>query len=271
MDELVFPAVSSLKHPGEGADVTDKGIGLFFSRLLTPSVAFEVETGWARRSWGPAERSGFDTTSLSLKGLLYKNDLHETMLSAGLAWGIPGSGAQGIGASRPDTLAPGVFFGKGLGDAPDALAWLRPFAITGAVTLEHPMSDTSTNLGIDEQTGLLAPLPTWRTDTLHWGFSLQYSTFYLTSRYTPGRLPKNEPLHQFIPLVEFAFDTPRGQKTAATISPGLAYIGESWQLAAEAIIPANTEGGRTVGVRAHLFLFLDDLFPALFGRPVFGP
>src|SRR5258708_7573962 len=55
MDELVFPAVSSLKHPGEGADVTDKGIGLFFSRLLTPSVAFEVETGWARRSWGPAE------------------------------------------------------------------------------------------------------------------------------------------------------------------------------------------------------------------------
>ena len=190
MDELVFPAVSSLKHPGEGADVTDKGLGLFFSRLLTPSVAFEVETGWARRNWGPAERSGFDTTSLSLKGLLYKNDLHETMLSAGLAWGIHGSGAQGIGASRPDTLAPGVFFGKGFGDAPDALAWLRPFAITGAVTLEHPISDTSTNLGIDERTGLLAPMPTRGTDTLHWGFSLQYSTFYLTSRYTPGRLPQ---------------------------------------------------------------------------------
>jgi hypothetical protein len=51
----------------------------------------------------------------------------------------------------------------------------------------------------------------------------------------------------------------------------LAYIGESWQLAAEAIIPANTEGGRTIGVRAHLFLFLDDLFPALFGKPVFSP
>jgi len=271
MDELIFPAVSNLKRPAEGADITDKGIGLFFSRLLTPSVAFEVETGWTRRSRGPAERSGFDTTSLSLKGLLYKNDLHETMLSAVLAWGIHGSGAQGIGASRPDTLSPGVFFGKGFGDAPDALAWLRPFAITGAVTLEHPMSDTSTNLDIDERSGLLAPMPTRNTDTLHWSFSLQYSTFYLTSRYTPGRLPKNEPLHQFIPLIEFAFDTPRGQKTAATISPGLAYIGEGWQLAAEAIIPVNTEGGRTVGLRAHLFLFLDDLFPALFGRPVFGP
>jgi hypothetical protein len=149
--------------------------------------------------------------------------------------------------------------------------WLRPFAITGAVTLEHPMSDTSTNLGIDERAGQFTSIPTRNADTLHWGFSIQYSTFYLTSRYTPGRLPKNEPLYQFIPLVEFAFDTSRGQKTAATINPGLAYIGQNWQLAAEAIIPANTEGGQTIGVRAHLFLFLDDLFPALFGKPVFSP
>ena len=271
MDELVFPAVSSLKHPGEGADVTDQRIGLSFFRLLTPSLALGVETGWIHRNWGPAQREGFDTTSLSLKGLLYKNDLHEAMLSAELAWGIHGSGAQGVGASRPDTITPGIFFGKGFGDAPDSLAWLRPFAITGAVTLEHPMSDTSTNLGIDEDTGQLAPMPTRNADTLHWGFSLQYSTFYLTNRYRPGQLPKNEPLYQFIPLVEFAFDTPRGEKTAATINPGLAYVADSWQLAAEAIIPANTEGGRRVGVRAHLFLFLDDLIPAVFGKPLFGP
>src|ERR1700686_232281 len=102
MDELVFPAVSSLKHPGEGADVTDQRIGLSFFRLLTPSVALGVETGWIHRNWGPAQREGFDTTALSLKGLLYKNDLHEAMLSAELAWGIRGSGAQGVGASRLD-------------------------------------------------------------------------------------------------------------------------------------------------------------------------
>lgn len=270
MDELVLPAVTSLKHPGEGADVMDNRIGAAFSRLLTPSLALGVETGWIHRNWGPAQTSGFDTTSLSLKGLLYKNDLHETMLSAGLAWGIHGSGAQGVGASRPDTISPGIFFGRGFGDAPDALAWLRPFAITGAVTLEHPMSDTSSNLGIDEETGQLVPMPTRNADTLHWGFSLQYSTFYLTSRYTPGQLPKHEPVHQLIPLVEFAFDTPRGEKTAATINPGFAYIAQSWQVAAEAIIPANTQGGSRVGARAHLFLFLDDLLPAVFGKPLFG-
>jgi hypothetical protein len=32
--------------------------------------------------------------------------------------------------------------------------------------------------------------------------------------------------------------------------------------------PLNSEGGRTIGVRAHLFLFLDDLIPAVFGKPL---
>jgi hypothetical protein len=111
---------------------------------------------------------------------------------------------------------------------------------------------------------------TRNVDTLHWGFSLQYSTFYLTSRYTPGRLPKNEPAYQFIPLVEFTFDSPRGEKTAATMNPGLAYVGGAWQVAAEAIVPLNTEGGSRIGARAQLVLFLDELIPSLFGKPLLG-
>ena len=39
--------------------------------------------------------------------------MHETMVSAGLAWGIGGSGSQGIGANQPNTLELGIFFGKG--------------------------------------------------------------------------------------------------------------------------------------------------------------
>jgi hypothetical protein len=268
MDELVFPAVSSLKHPREGADVTDDRIGGSFTRLLTSTLSVGIESGWIHRNWGVAQRSGFDTTALTLKDLLYKSELHEVMISAGLAWGIGHSGAQGVGASKPDTIQPSIFFGKGFGDLPDGLAWLRPFAVTGAVTLEHPTSGTSTNFGIDEDTGQLGPMLTRNVDTLHWGFSLQYSMFYLTNRYTPGKLPKDEPVHQFIPLVEFAFDTPRGEKTAATMNPGLAYVAGAWQVAAEAIVPINSEGGRTIGMRAHLFLFLDDLFPAVFGKPL---
>lgn len=255
MDELILPAVTSLKHPDEDDNVTDNRIGSSFTRLLTPTVSVGIESGWIHRNWGVAQHSGFDTTALTVKDLLYKNDLHEVMISAALTWGIGHSGAQGVHANKPDIIQPGIFFGKGFGDLPDGLAWLRPFAVTGAVTLEHPMTGTSINYGIDEQTGELGPMLTRNVDTLHWGFSLQYSTFYLTSRYTPGKLPKNEPLYQFIPLVEFAFDSPRGEKTAATMNPGLAYVGGAWQLAAEAIVPLNSEGGRTI-VHARSSIFV---------------
>jgi hypothetical protein len=54
------------------------------------------------------------------------------LVSAGLAWGIGRSGAVGVAANGPDTIQPGLFFGKGFGDLPNSLAWLRPFAVTGA-------------------------------------------------------------------------------------------------------------------------------------------
>jgi hypothetical protein len=217
---------------------------------------------------GTSHRSGFDTTNLTIKGEVYRNDLHETLVSAGLSWGIAHSGAQGIGANAPDLISPGIFFGKGLGDLPDSLAWLRPFGMTGAVSLEHPMTGTAINFGIDEQTGQLSPMVTRKVDTLHWGFAVEFSTLYLTSRFAPGKLPKQEPLNQLVPLVEFSFVSPRGEKTAATMNPGLSYVAVTWQVAAEAIVPLNAEAGRGIGGRAQLLLFLDDLIPSLFGKPL---
>jgi len=67
-------------------------------------------------------------TSLTVKWEVYRNDLHETLVSAGFGWGIGHSGAQGIAANASDLLQPGIFFGKGFGDLPDGLAWLRPFS-----------------------------------------------------------------------------------------------------------------------------------------------
>lgn len=74
------------------------------------------------------------------------------------------------------------------------------------------------------------------------GFSVQYSTYYLTDRFTGGP-PAEEPLFQFVPLVEFAFSNTLGpdstQRTQASANPGLAYVGATWQVAAEAIVPLN--------------------------------
>jgi hypothetical protein len=269
-DEAIVPNFSNSKHPGEGGDVVDNRFSWSFFRLLTKTLGVGIDSGWIHRNWGVSQRAGFDTTNLTIKGEVYRNDLHETLVAAGLGWGIGHSGAQGVEANAPDLITPGIFFGKGFGDLPDSLAWLRPFGITGAVSLEHPMTGAAINFGIDEQTGQLSPMVTRKVDTLHWGFAVEFSTLYLTSRFTPGKLPQREPLNQFVPLVEFSFDSPRGEKTAATMNPGLSYVAVTWQIAAEAIVPLNTEGGSRIGARAQLLLFLDDLIPSLFGKPLLG-
>jgi hypothetical protein len=267
-DESILPLFTSSKQPGEGGDVADNRFNWSIFRLLTPTLGVGLDSGWVHRNSGNSQRAGVDSTNVTIKGEVYRNDLHEVLVAAGLTWGIGHSGAQSVGANAPDTILPGVFFGKGFGDFPDSLAWLRPFGITGAVSLEHPMTGGAINFGVDPQVGQLAPMLTRSVDTLHWGLAVEFSTLYLTSRFTPGKLPKEEPLNQFVPLVEFSFDSPRGQKTAATMNPGLSYVAVTWQVAAEAIVPLNREAGRSVGARAQLLLFLDDLIPSLFGKPL---
>jgi hypothetical protein len=110
-------------------------------------------------------------------------------------------------------------------------------------------------------------MPTTNVDIPHWGFAVEFSTLYLTSRFTGGP-PKEEPLNQLVPLVEFAFDSSRGTKSIATMNPGLSYAAVSWQLAVEAIVPLNSASGHNIGGRAQLLLFLDDLAPSLFGKPL---
>jgi hypothetical protein len=266
-DEAIVPDFSSWDHPAAGADATDNRINWSFTRLLTPTVGFVVDNSWMDRNWGVAHRAGFDVTTLGLKWEIYRNNPGEALVSAGLGWGIAHSGAQGIAANAPDMIKPGIFFGKGFGDLPDGVSWLRPFGITGAIVLDHPTGGVSTNLGIDPLTGQPGPMATNNVDILHWGFAVEFSTLYLTSRFTGGP-PKQEPLNQLVPLVEFAFDSSKGTKSIATMNPGLSYVAVSWQIAIEAIVPLNNASGHNIGGRAQLLLFLDDLAPSLFGKPL---
>jgi len=260
------------KHPlnsQSGFNIVDKSMSWSFVRLLTPELSLGVDSGWIHRSgFGFPTQTGFDQTSITLKQLMYKNEPHEILISASFTWGIASTGSQAVGANSPNTLVPAITFGKGFGDLPDQLGWLRPFGITGAIAAEFPTRATSVNFGFDPATTTFGPVIGTDVTTLHWGLSLQYSTFYLTDRFKSGQLPEQEPLHQFIPLVEFAFDSPRTQKTAATMNPGLAYVEDVWQLSAVAIVPLNSQGGHGLGFRAQLLLFLDDLIPSLFGKPL---
>ncbi|HLX17676.1 MAG TPA: hypothetical protein VKS24_21005 [Bradyrhizobium sp.] len=266
-DEAIFPNFSHLDHPGGGGNVTDNRIDYAFTRLLTPTVGIVVDNSWIARNWGVAQRFGFDTTDVGLKWEVYRDNPHETLVAASLLWGIGNTGAQGVDARAPNTIKPGLFFGKGFGDSPDSLRWLRPFAVTGAVILEHPSGSISNNLGFNPVSGQLGPMLTRSVDILHWGFAVEFSTLYLTSRFTGGP-PKEEPLNQLVPLIEFAVDSASGRKSIATMNPGVSYVAVTWQLAIEAIVPLNNASGHGVGGRTQLLLFLDDLAPSLFGKPL---
>src|SRR4029450_13526871 len=79
-DESRLPLFYSSKHPGEGSDIVDNRFSWSFFRLLTPTLGVGVDSGWVHRNWGSSQRSGFDTTSLSIKAEVYRNDLHETLV-----------------------------------------------------------------------------------------------------------------------------------------------------------------------------------------------
>ena len=128
--------LSRFKQLVPGGAAIDTTIDGAFSRLLTPDLALQGDTTWINRAGGGvSSAAGFDTTQVGLKGLLLRDDFHETLLSAGLGWGLPG-GSRQLGAHA--TIEPGIFFGRGFGDLPDSLSALRPFAISGAVSIEHP-------------------------------------------------------------------------------------------------------------------------------------
>src|SRR5436309_8249114 len=80
-DESILPLFSSSKQPDEGGDVVDKRFTWSIFRLLTPTLGVGVDSGWVHRDWGSSRSSGFDTTNLTVKGEIYRNELHETLVS----------------------------------------------------------------------------------------------------------------------------------------------------------------------------------------------
>jgi len=100
-DEAVLP-YSYLGFAAEGGKVTENRIAFAFARLLTPTLAITVDSGWIHQNWPQGRTSGFDTTEVGLKYEAYRNNQHETLVSVGLAWGIAHSGAQRVGADGPN-------------------------------------------------------------------------------------------------------------------------------------------------------------------------
>jgi hypothetical protein len=275
-DELSLPTVDSFKT-GDVPPVRQRDISSEFSKRITED--FAISFGSTYTFLGPidptaAGANGFQNLDTTFKYRVYKNPEHEFVMSVGLSveWG--GTGAENVGAEAFNHYTPNIYFGKGLGDLPDTLSWIRPVAITGQVGYAIPARNFTTTFGIDPDTGNQTIDTQFHPRVLNWGGTIQYSMPYLKTAVVDLGLP--DFINRLIPLVEATLQTPlantltSGTMTTGTINPGIIWVGNTFQVAVEALIPINRQSGTNVGVVAQLHLYLDDIDPRGIGKPIFG-
>jgi hypothetical protein len=263
-DEMSLPTVSWSKT----ADVppaTEWDISVDIAKRITQDFGVTIATTWAQfRQPGGPTAAGFHNLDTAFQYQLYKDGPHELALMVGLIveWGGTGAINSGLATSF-STLSPAIYVGKGFGDLPDQLSWVRPFAVTGQFSYNVPTSSFDLVAGV--------PIP----QTVSYSGSLQYSMPYLHTNVIDLELP--DFINHLIPIVEAQFQTPVANNfgmpftTTGTINPGVIWVGNYFQVGVEAIIPINRDSGTGVGVVAQLHLYLDDIFPTTIGQPLIGP
>ena len=268
-DELSLPTFSTIRTPpiGEEPGTRETSYSFDFARRLTPNLGIEIGRSFLSLSPAGLPRvRGWDNLEAGLKYQLFSDPRHEFVFSAGVDFDIGGTGVRRVGAEGFSTVTPQIYFGKGFGDLADGLSLLKPFAVTGVVGYGIPTRTQSLIPGDPD------PEIEFNPRTLNTALSIQYSLPYLQANVRDTGF--GAVFNHLIPLVEFNFQTPldAGQRgrTIGTINPGLIWAEKQYQLSVQAIIPANSRTGNNTGVLAQLHFYLDDMFPAVFGRPVFG-
>lgn len=268
-DELSLPTIESRRMPASGDEpaTRETGFSVDVSKRVTENfgIGFGATYKVLQPDGGDTQR-GFDNLAASVKYKFYQSDEHETILSTGIDWDIGGSGSKRVGAESFSTLTPALFFGKGFGDLPETMKFMRPLAVTGLVGFGIPTRSGTTSVGDGGEVGVER-----HPHTLEWGFAVEYSLPYLQSFVKDVGLPG--PLRRAVPIVEFALEKPldRGRgPTIGTINPGILFPGRTMQFGIEAVVPMNRRSGGGTGVLMQLHFFLDDLFPKSLGKPLIG-
>ena len=190
---------------------------------------------------------------MTLKDQLPCSESNEFVMSVGVIREFARTGSsQLLNAGAIDNVsntAPTLYAGKGFGNYDIGL--FRPFAVTGEAS--YQISDS----------------PSLSPNAWAYSASLQYSMPYLQAHVKDLGLP--EFFTRLIPLVEVAYTAPAHGTPTGTIAPGFLYEGDTWQVGAEALIPANsaTRASQGPGFIVQFHLFLDDIFPNSLGRPIF--
>jgi hypothetical protein len=254
VDELSLPEI---QYNPAGAD-NEVDITGSLSKEIFPKFALSVADTYVNLNpKGGHAQDGWSPLSFNAKYQLWEIPAHEFILSVGSDFTLGGTGSKGIQDSAYPyqsytSYTPSLYLGKGFNELPDSLKFFRPLAIT-------------TVTGYDLYANAAA------SNALEWSGSLQYSIPYLQEHVQDVGVPR--PFRDMIPLVEFQMTTPTDKDaipTTGTIDPGILWEGKYCQISAEVSIPVNSRSGPAVGGLIQVQVFIDDLFPKIFGHPIFG-
>lgn len=256
-DEMSLPTLSRLPQAAtaDSPAGAQSGISFELDKRITERLSLQIASGYSLISRQNASSlAGWQTLEATLKGVVLDDGPAERLVSLSLSRDFGGTGAERVGGGGPSATIAAVNAAQGFGAAP-VWAPLRPFAVTGSIGYLAP--DRSGSPGGDPQLLLLDA-------------SLQYSMAVLFAGM--GDVP--DVLHRLIPLTEITYALPTtapsgSQARRGTLSPGLIYTGDGYQLAAEALIPLTRATGTHVGAVAQLNLSLGWLGWAALTRPLF--
>lgn len=257
-------AASTFNNPaasdGSSPKIREVDVSSEFDKEIFPKFALGVRGTYIsldpQHDAGPSQ-DGFDNLSLSAKYQLFENPDHEFILSIGGEVDLGDTGSSEVGVDTFSTYTPRLYYGKGFGDLPNGLKYFKPLALTGTVGWAipgHSMNEDGS----------------YNSEQLQWAFALEYSLPYLQSHVEDIGLP--HPFADLIPLVEFNMSTPLnhdGGPTTGTINPGILYESKDFQVGVEAQIPVNSTTGPNVGAVVSVQFYIDDIFPKIFGHPIF--
>ena len=265
-DELSLPTLArrSLAASDEGPAVRQSSASIDIAKRVTPRLGVELGATYLRLESGEGTARGLDNFSAGAKYQFHLDEAHESIASVGVDWDIGGSGARRVGAEPFSTVTAAIFAGKGFGDLPDAARFLRPLALTGSLGVAMPTRKDTTTVDGDGNAAIER-----HPNALKLGLAVQYSIPYLQSFVKDVGL--SEPFSHVIPVLELALEKPfdRGAGPwTGTVNPGFLWAGRYLQRGLEAVIPANSATGGGKGVLLQLHLFLDDLSPRGFGKPL---
>jgi len=267
-DEFQFPIVASFQNSDASEEVRISGE---FDKTITKNFAVDVTEGWVHLQVPHLGGSaGFDNLGTSFK-YQFVNDAEEELdMAAALVVDWGGTGSRAVGEAPFTTLTPTWYAGKGFGFLPQSMKFLKPLGVTVQLGYSFPTESSMTTF--DKFGGLSTVIS--NPQFFVWGGSLQYSMPYLKSMGVNFGFP--DFINYLTPIVEFNLETQTAnfdgkELTTGTISPGLTYNNDKYQVDLDAIIPVNRASGRGVGVIAAFHLHLDELLPHTIGKPIFGP